>query len=293
WPRLVFDAWRRGVPVFCVSARVYPRDVPRYRAVRTWIAPTLKRLAGVLAQNEGERVRFIQLGAEPERCVVAGNLKHLPDDPAPDAGPAMRKTLGVDPDERVVVFGSVHADETDVVATVLNRLEASGVRVIVAPRHASSAGRMVAGLQRRGARVWRRTSGVPPPRWRVLVLDTVGELRQAYAMSTVAVVGGGFGTHGGQNPMEPVRAGVPVIFGPHGEHFADEFRTLAAVAPEARVASTAELSARLHEWLGDEEHRRLVALAQRESLADGAAVASRYLAILAPWLQQCGISVQG
>ena len=74
WPRLVFEAYRRQVPVVALSARIYPRDLPRYRAIRGFIAPTLQRLSRVLAQNEIERERFIALGADVRRVRRRGNL---------------------------------------------------------------------------------------------------------------------------------------------------------------------------------------------------------------------------
>ena len=85
WPLLVFEAHRRGVPVLALSGRIYPRDMPRYRAIRGFIAPTLRRLSRVLAQNETERDRFVALGAAADRCVAAGNLKCLQERAGSDA----------------------------------------------------------------------------------------------------------------------------------------------------------------------------------------------------------------
>jgi 3-deoxy-D-manno-octulosonic-acid transferase len=80
------------------------------------------------------------------------------------------------------------------------------------------------------------------------------------------------------------------MFGPHFEHFSDEVRALAAATPEARVTSAAELGQRLSEWLDDEEHRQRVAAAQGSRLPDGEEVARRYLAALAPWLREKGVT---
>ena len=92
WPRLVFEAHRRGVPVLSLSGRIYPRDMPRYRAIRGFIAPTLRRLSRILAQNETERDRFIALGAAANRCVTAGNLKYLHERAAGDPARLARST---------------------------------------------------------------------------------------------------------------------------------------------------------------------------------------------------------
>lgn len=286
WPGLVLAACRRKVPVFCVSGRIYPRDLPRYRAIRPFIAPTLRRLTAILAQNETERARFVELGAPDRRCFAAGNLKYLALDPERDStGGSCRASFGVLPADRVLVFGSVHEDEIGLVFDVLDRLVRQPLRVIIAPRHRSAAPAVVREAARRGLSVGRRSQSGSLGSWQVLVLDTFGELRSAYSIATTAVIGGGFRDHGGHNPMEPLFGGTPVMFGPHFGHFEHEAAELARAAPEARVAGAGELSARLEQWLEDEERRRRVLALQRGVLPDGAEIAQRYLSLLLPRLE--------
>ncbi len=53
----------------------------------------------------------------------------------------------------------------------------------------------------------------------VVLVDTVGDLVALYARSLVAFVGGSLAPYGGQNLLEPLFVGAPVIFGPHVENF--------------------------------------------------------------------------
>lgn len=52
----------------------------------------------------------------------------------------------------------------------------------------------------------------------VLILNTIGQLSNAYQYATVALVGGGFGK-GLHNILEPLAHNVPVIFGPQTERY--------------------------------------------------------------------------
>ena len=54
----------------------------------------------------------------------------------------------------------------------------------------------------------------------VLLLDSVGELASAYALATLAFVGGSLlpGV-GGHNILEPAQHGVPVLVGPYTANF--------------------------------------------------------------------------
>jgi 3-deoxy-D-manno-octulosonic-acid transferase len=287
WPSLILEATRRNVPVFCVSARIYPRDFARYRLIRSLTAPMLRRITAVLAQNETERDRLVALGADPDRCTVAGNLKYVGTGATCTSGVAWRHELGLRSDEQVVVFGSIHADEVGTIFAALEQLPMRTLRAIIAPRHGAAVAAVVREARRRSWRVHLRTAGAPPPDWQILVLDRMGELATAYAMASVAVVGGGFGKHGGHSPLEPAMVGAPVILGEHFDHFEPEALALSAVAPEARVASALQLGRRLHEWLSDAAQRQRIVDLQRQCLPDGAAIARRYVAALSPWLGEC------
>jgi 3-deoxy-D-manno-octulosonic-acid transferase len=230
WPGLIRAAWHRSIPIFSVSARVYARDVARYRLIRSLTVPMLRRLTAILAQNEVERARFVALGADPHRCVASGNLKHIGRDAQRHADPTLRDELGLRRDEPVIVFGTMHRDEIRTVFAVLDQLRLDNLRAIIAPRHRSGIGCIARESHRRHWRLSRRT-GPAAPDWQILVLDRMGELPRVYGWATVAVVGGGLGRHGGHNPFEPVMAGTPVLFGAHFEHFEQEALALAAATP--------------------------------------------------------------
>ncbi|MDX1651857.1 MAG: glycosyltransferase N-terminal domain-containing protein [Brumimicrobium sp.] len=57
---------------------------------------------------------------------------------------------------------------------------------------------------------------------RVIILDCIGELANAYRYGNLAYVGGAFGT-GLHNILEPATFGLPVIFGPKYEKFPEAF----------------------------------------------------------------------
>ena len=74
------------------------------------------------------------------------------------------------------------------------------------------------------------------------LLDTLGELADAYGAGSLAFVGGSLIPRGGQNPLEPARWEVPVLFGPHMENFrelADLFAAQGAGSPAADAAGLA------------------------------------------------------
>ena len=282
WPRLIYEAWIRDIPVFSVSARIYARDIRRYRAIKPFFIPTLRRLTRIIAQDDIEREHFQAIGAPENSCFNGGNLKYLnaPHGPGLDT---IAGELGIRPGEPLIVAGSLHRDEIRTVMMALRRLKTPGLRIIIAPRQLSSAAFVAAEGLRLGWRV-RRRSDPGSGDWELLVADSMGELKRFYAIATCAIVGGGFGRHGGHNPFEPVIAGTPVVFGPHFENFQVEARALAAATPEARIDSMDHIEQLLTHWLDDDSYRNEALARQRGAVPDGKAIADRYLEALDPWL---------
>ena len=280
WPELILEASRRRIPVLAVNARIYPRDFARYHAIRRFMTPVICRLAGILAQNETERGRFVALGASAEQIRVVGNLKHL----VGNGATGRCSELALNPGEKLVVFGSIHGDETEFVLAASRGLRSLGIRVIIAPRHLKDVPALCAISRKAGWTVARRTGLDDSNGWDLLVLDTIGELPGIYARAAIAVVGGGFGRHGGHNPLEPLLAGAPVVFGRHFEHFADEVRALETATSQARVRSSVELAGLLARWIGDDPERLRALASQRQVIPSRDEIARNYIEALKPWL---------
>ncbi len=287
WPRFVFEASSRRVPIFSVSARIYPSDLIRYRLIRPFIAPTLQRITQIFTQDEAERDRFVQIGAPEEKCLNAGNLKYLGFHSTKFRDHDLARELGIEEHDQIVVFGSVHRDEIAKLFATIERIVSKDRRVIIAPRHVSSVDLIRHEAMRRGLNFSLRSNVIGARRWSLLILDSMGELSRIYSLATCAVVGGGFESHGGHNPFEPVIAGTPVAFGHHFFHFDSEARALRSVTPTAQVPGTEGLDRLLAGWLADEDLRRRVLEMQCSVLPDGAAIAARYMDALEPWLSNC------
>jgi len=198
----------------------------------------------------------------------------------------LRAKLGLRAEDPTVVFGSVHDDEVPGIFQACDLLKDGKVRLIIAPRHRSGVAPVIREAMARGWRINKRSEGVQGDDWRVLVLDTMGELRDCYSFACVAVVGGGFKKHGGHNPLEPVIQGAPVIFGPYLDHFEFEAQALIAAAEESRAHNSIQLGQRLNECISDQARRSRILELQRSVLPDGEAIAERYLRELSPWLEE-------
>jgi 3-deoxy-D-manno-octulosonic-acid transferase len=262
WPNLIRQARRAGTRVAVVNGRISPRSFRRYHLVR----PLLRRVLGevdlFLMQAEAHAGRIRSLGAPPGRVRVTGNLKFdaLPADEAGTPAPLVRLLLDGPPDAALWVAGSTVAGEEEHVLRALREVRARipGVRLLIAPRHPERFAEVPALAERAGFTSVCRTTLDDRP-WSegdVLLLDTMGELAQVYALATVVFVGGSLEPAGGHNVLEPAVAGKAVVVGPHMENFqeiADEFRSEGALL---QVGSPAALGGAIADLLADLERRR-------------------------------------
>ena len=271
WPNLAAEARRRRVPIALVNARLSPRSERRFRRFRAFVAPTFQCLDLVCVQEPEDVARWEALGVPASRIRHVGSIKYDPTEAQSDASvPGELLTqLGVDPATTPILLGgSTHAGEEEILARVFLqcRREFPSLVLIIAPRHVERSREIVLQLQTLGLRVALRSNcrrnGAPPPD--CLLLDTTGELRNWYGVATVVFIGKSLSTSGGQNPVEPIVAGRPVLFGPHMENFATLGRALVEQNGAVEVADGDDLATRSAELLRDREARdRLVTNAQR------------------------------
>ena len=91
---------------------------------------------------------------------------------------------------------------------------------------------------------------------RILILDTIGLLLSAYSYGQIAYVGGGFDADNGvHNTVEPAAYGLPVLFGPVYQKYAEAV-DLVNNGGGKSVKNTAELIACLQEWTLQPEKRQ-------------------------------------
>ena len=115
----------------------------------------------------------------------------------------------------------------------------------------------------------------------MLILDTIGELAGCYAMAEVVFIGGSLVPAGGHNPLEPAAAGVPVLFGPHMEDFAEIAAALTACGGGRQVDSVDALTAALRGILADAELHRTIAAAAAACVRANSGVIEHHLEAVA------------
>ncbi len=272
WPNLLSEAHRRAIPVAIVNTRVSARSFNGYRLLSR-LLPQFDLIARYAVQNEEYATRLRALGVPDAQIQVTGNLKYdtLRTELSPQQLSEARRELGLEVGVPLIVAGSTHAGEEELLLALLPALErlVPAVRLMLAPRHVERIGEVVRAVERAGRRAARvtelRTARRAAPPDAIVIADTIGELETFYGLATVAFVGGSLVPRGGHNMLEPAALGIPTLWGPHTDNFVEEVRLLREREGGVTLADGAAVGRELARLLGDRQ--AAAALGERGRLA--------------------------
>ncbi len=250
WPNFLHQAHLHRVPAVVINAQVSDRSIRGYRLLSRLMRWPPPAIVHYCAQNLETLNRLSELGVDPEKVTVTGNLKY--DNPCHDVLD-LRGELGIPPHSWVVVGASTHDGEEAVLFEAFRRLRSRdpGARLILIPRNVERVPQIGRLIQHGGFEAHLRSmtnGGIPAgadPKG-VILVDTMGELPAFCRMGNVVFVGGTLVPFGGHNVIEPASLGRPVVVGPHTENFRSVIKDFLG-AGAISVAETAEGLSRIIE----------------------------------------------
>ncbi|MGH7410222.1 MAG: 3-deoxy-D-manno-octulosonic acid transferase [Candidatus Methylomirabilis sp.] len=290
WPNFLRACLVSKIPVAMINGRISVRSFRRYRVVRPFFRRVLQGIDLFCMQSVTDAERILALGASPERVHVVGNLKFdaTPRRDASSLAERWRKELKIEARRPVVVAGSTHAGEEEVLLRAFMglRQEFPDLLLVLAPRHPDRLAAVEATIAGNGLAAVRRTAlaGTQDGPGGIVLLDTVGELSTLYAVGSVAFVGGSLVPRGGHNLLEPALHGCPVLFGPHMENFADASALFLERGAAVQVNNGEDLAMQLARLLGDPIARDRMGRAALEALDSHRGACERTVTLLERFL---------
>ncbi len=246
WPNLFVECRIKNIPIIVANARLSERSLRGYGPVRPLARMAIASADCIAAQSQTDADRLLELGANPARLSIVGNLKFdmaVPVELA-EQGQQLRAAWGkLRP---VWIAASTHeAEELPVLnAHIAVLRHFPDALLLLAPRHPERFKPVKLTCQNLGFNTRTRSENeTADGLCQCFIIDTMGELLRYYAASDLAFVGGSLAGIGGHNVLEPAALAVPVIVGPHTFNFAEITQSLLEANAGIRVADTEMLSA--------------------------------------------------
>jgi 3-deoxy-D-manno-octulosonic-acid transferase len=215
-------------------------------------------ISAICAQTEMDAQRFVAIGARKDKVEVTGNLKFDYKLMRLSGGEIsrLRASMGIGPGVSVFLAGSTHEGEEKILLKCFMVLKKSfaDLILVVVPRDPTRAYRTQQMFERAGCPASLKSEldemdGHDASH--AIVVDTMGELRQLYAIADVVFVGKSLVNLGGQNPLEPAAFKKPILFGPHMFNFELVAEMLIQQGGAVEVANEKELMEQVKSLLLD------------------------------------------
>ncbi len=224
WPNLLKTAREYTDGVLLINGRISTDSFKRFKRFKFLMKKVLSNIDFFLVQTEREKEGLEKIGISPEYIEVSGNLKSEISLPVLDKKSLqkLKKDLSIPETKRVILAGSTRKGEEEKLLEAYAKAKEirKDILLILAPRHLERAYEVERICKKFSFNVMKRTSVYQGLQWDILILDSLGELAQFYALSDVSFIGGSLVPWGGQNLLEPAFYSKPIFFGPHMDNFA-------------------------------------------------------------------------
>ena len=255
WFNLLAACQQRQIPVLLANARLSEKSSRGYAKLGKLAQNALQSLHLIAAQTPNDAKRFQGLGAK--RVETLGNLKFdaMPPSGTAAAGNQLRRWFG---EQRpVFLAASTREGEEALILDALAATPIADLLTVIVPRHPQRFAQVEALLKKRGLAYEKRSSlkDAVASRTQIILGDSMGEMYAYYASADLCLIGGSLLPFGGQNLIEAMRLGKPVLLGPHTYNFAQVSATAVAQCAAWRVNTPEEIGLALQALMAVPEKR--------------------------------------
>ncbi len=208
WYLLFLFAKKRGAKTLLVNARMSEKSYPKYLRFKWLYKRIFDNIDEIYLQSKDDATRFEELGAK--NIFVTGNIKF-----ANIAKPtkSLKKPEGI-----LVCAASTHENEESLILDGFRSLKSKkpDSKIAIAPRHPErfdKVDRMMSSLSKLYGWSYHKYSQRDDFDSDLVLVDTLGELVNIYAISDLVVLGGAFEPMGGHNALEAAQFGCKIISG--------------------------------------------------------------------------------
>ena len=268
WPNFVYSLARKKVPLILINGRISKKSFPRYKLIKLFMRDLFKHFAKFNMQTNRDAECIKKLGASPQLINIAGNIKFdsakIVECNQPNL--SLQTEIGLSKNTPIFLAAALEKTgrEDPIAINVFEKLRKKfpDAALIIVPRHPERGEEIANLIKAKGYEPRQRSlkEKFDNPDKQIFIVDTVGELAQFYTLSKVVFVGKSlFHPGGGQNMIEPVGLGLPVIFGKYTSNFRGIADVLADNGGAKIVADETELANTVMDlWQNENEANEMV-----------------------------------
>jgi 3-deoxy-D-manno-octulosonic-acid transferase len=273
WPEMLYQTARRAIPIIQVNARLSRKSLQTPAFVKAILERSLGYISLHLTRNDSDRSHLIELGADPLRIKVIGNLKSSID--LLSSYPRLIEA------EYLLIASSHEGEETKLLAQAAEIPEKP--LIVIAPRHPTRSKSIQQQLSQLGINHATRSQSEPiEAHTEVYLADTLGELKALMAHARIVIMGGSFNNTGGHNLIEPAALACAIITGPSDDNIRADIKLLEGAV--IQVADVATCWQQVEYLLSNPDQAKSLGLKALEATQKQSHTLDNYLVEIKSWL---------
>jgi len=302
WPNFVQIAHQSNIPIVVINGRISDRSFSKYKKIKLIVKNIFKKVDLVLAQTDQYAGRFKEIGCSADKVIVTGSLKYdtaQVTDKVEGANILAEQLFGkIDNpdsfgtiDNPLWVAGGTGPDEEKIILDVYRVLknQFENLRLAIVPRKPERFDEVAQLIEQSGfdiirysqiknhstkkSNTERRLSAVASAKAeatgdesRIILGDTMGDLRKFYSVADLIFVGRSLVPMGGSDMMEAAALGKCTIFGPYAFNFQQAVDDLLANQGAIMVRDEQDLLRTVQKCLFEPAFAQTIARNGRETI---------------------------
>ncbi len=210
WPNLLNELKKREIDTILVSG-IFRENQAFFKNYGNWMVRSLKAFSHFFVQNKTSKVLLKQIGFN--NVTISGDTRFdrvfeiTKQDNYLDFIENFKQT------KYTLVAGSTWPKDEEFLVNYINNHASIDEKFIIAPHNINE--KIIKNLQQS---IKKKTVLFSDKEYdneaQVFLVDTIGILTKIYSYADAAYIGGGFGTEGVHNVLEPASFGIPLCIGP-------------------------------------------------------------------------------
>ena len=203
WYLLFLFARKKGAKTILINARISDKSYKSYEKFSFLYKRIFQNIDKVYAQTQKDKERLEVLGAK--NIQVIGNIKL--------SGMPKVNNIFTKPNTNIITAASTHENEEKLILDAFDKKQG---KLLIVPRHPErfqAVYELIKNYSEEKNYSYSRYSVTSSFNSDIILIDKMGLLNEIYAISDLVVLGGGFESIGGHNPIEPAYFGCKLISG--------------------------------------------------------------------------------
>ena len=242
WPSMFRSIKKNKIPLILLNARITQKTFNRWYKIKNFSNTIFNLIDIAYPQNLETKIFLKSLDVKHIKSI--GNLKFIDNDQH-RYNKIDKNLFSQFKNHEIFIAASTH-DKEELFAAKVHKIlkkKKKNLITIIIPRHINRVDQIINDAKSLDLNVITHSSKNKKLKDKdIYIVDTFGESKKFYKISTSVFLGGSIVNKGGQNPLEPARFGAKILHGPNVDNFKEIYKYLDNLKISKKVKTPLECS---------------------------------------------------